>query len=268
MGSKGNVKEFFWHAFCLACPRILLGFECFAGAWQRHLLQRFSTVFGAGDSIPFRAFRLARLVLQKHSKLWVPKVTWKSFFWHAFCLACPRRLDGVDWLKSREDSKILFVSWQNKHSKKIASPAHQIKAYCISRAASALNHIPKNLRPWQSSPTWRSTAYVMTDVLIRDLTSNISTNRNIMHYDWFEWFKFDRIWFTVPHHKPHSIRWHANSVGVPCPFPLKLPWTEFSTQTSYPSAEVSAKVRYPAESVLQTCQSTIRDQVENFDYFA
>ena len=52
-------------------------FECFGGAWQRHLLQRFSTVFGAGDSIAFHAFRRQR----------------EAVFGRAYCVACaPKEL--------------------------------------------------------------------------------------------------------------------------------------------------------------------------------
>ena len=107
MGSKGNVKKFFWHAFCLAWPRILLVFECFGGAWQRHLLQRFSTVFGAGDSIAFHAFRRQREAVfwRAYCVACAPKELLffmdskgnvKQFFWHAFCLAWPRILLGFE----------------------------------------------------------------------------------------------------------------------------------------------------------------------------
>ena len=102
MGSKGNVKQFFWHAFCLAWPRILLVFECFGGAWQRHLLQRFSTVFSAGDSIAFHAFRRQREAVfwRAYCVACAPKELLffmdSKVFWHAFCLACPRILLGFE----------------------------------------------------------------------------------------------------------------------------------------------------------------------------
>ena len=107
MDSKGNVKQFFWHAFCLAWLRILLVFECFGGAWQRHLLQRFSTVFGAGDSIAFHAFRRQREAVfwRAYCVACAPKELLffmdskgnvKQFFWHAFCLAWPRILLGFE----------------------------------------------------------------------------------------------------------------------------------------------------------------------------